>query len=341
MSTRLRALAVGSPSRRPSGWSHSSRLPPVRNRAPTHAGATVRPPLRAIFYLTAPVRASALAGRPAPSVSRDDSAAVGRHLAALKWARADAAIVPWRPPGSAADRKLGAVLAAIVSTHAHVRAAALIDRSQGTELAQIRALAATRANAPGYLRIGARPAVFVAPSDRSQRTCTGARRWRAAAARFWLAQATFPGYGRLPQRGRRVVSRCTGLAVGERARDVPDPAGLLAERREGSDAEAIAGCMAELDRAHDRVGCPSPDHRFARRLVAFDGRRAERRLAIAERLRELSRCVARPALPSGAAGRRSERRHRRGLRRDRARGVGRRHRWRPEAPLRRGGSSSA
>ena len=162
----------------------------------SHPAAKARAPLRAIFYLTAPIRPGGPVGRPRPSRARDDPAAVARHLAALKWARADAAIVPWSVPRSAADRKLGAVLAAIASTRAHVRAAALLDRPRGSETSQIDALATARASTPGYLRIGSRPAVFVAPIDRQLRGCAAARRWRAAARSFWLAQATFPGYAR-------------------------------------------------------------------------------------------------------------------------------------------------
>ena len=158
-----------------------------------HAGDKARRPLRAIFYRTAPIRLRGLVGRPVPRTSRD--ATVGSHLAALKWAWADAAIVPWAPPGSPADRKLGAVLRAIASRRAHVRVAALLDRPDGAEVSQIEALAAGPARTPGYLRIGARPAVFVAPADRSVRGCVAARRWRAAARAFWLAQASFPGYG--------------------------------------------------------------------------------------------------------------------------------------------------
>jgi acid phosphatase len=77
-----------------------------------------------------------------------------------------------------------------------VRAAVLINRLRGTEALQIKALAARWASARGYLHIGSRPAVFVALADRAQRDCAAARRWRAAAAGFWLAQGTFAGYER-------------------------------------------------------------------------------------------------------------------------------------------------
>ena len=158
---------------------------------------TTRAPLRAVFYLTAPAaRSASTLGRPGPSAPQRDPAAVKLHLAALTWAWADAAIVPWSVPGSAADRRIAAVLAAIAATHAHVRVAALLDRPQGSELAQLQALTLARARTRGYLRIGGRPAVFVAPAERSLRSCPGARRWRAAGRSFWLAQATFPGYGR-------------------------------------------------------------------------------------------------------------------------------------------------
>ena len=117
----------------------------------THGTTTPRPPLRAIVHLTTPTHSGGSAGRPVPRVSRDDSRAVARHLAALAWARADAAIIAWSP-GSPADRKLAAVLAAIAKTHAHVRAVALLDRPQGNEALQVGMLETSRATAPGYLR---------------------------------------------------------------------------------------------------------------------------------------------------------------------------------------------
>ena len=152
-----------------------------------------RAPLRAIFYVTAPAGPKgSIRARPAPS----GPTGIKSHLAALKWARADAAIVPWALPGTAADRRMRAVLAAIVSARAHVRAAALIDRPSGSEVAQVGALARSRAHSAGYLRVGSKPALFVAPANRSLRGCAAALRWRAAARAFWLAQATFPGYSR-------------------------------------------------------------------------------------------------------------------------------------------------
>ncbi len=163
---------------------------------PPHAGTRARAPLRAIVYLTAPVRLGDSALRPAPTSRRDDSAAIGRHIAALQWARADVAIIAWSPPSSAADRKLTAVLATIASSRARLRVAALLDHPHGTEVSQIETLAASQASSPGYLRIRSRPAVFVASADRSLRSCVRARRWRVAARAFWLAQAAFPGYRR-------------------------------------------------------------------------------------------------------------------------------------------------
>ena len=228
------------------------------------AGDKARRPLRAIIYRTAPIRLRGLVGRPVPRTSRD--ATVERHLAALKWAWADAAIVPWAPPGSAADRKLGAVLRAIASTHAHVRVAALLDRPHGTEASQIEALAAGPARAPGYLRIGSRPAVFVAPADRSARGCVRARRWRAAARAFWLAQASFPGYG-----------QCRSAADAW-FRDEPDARstrapgtflirpGFWPSGSTAPDADAIDGWVAALDPADERIRCPSPAHRLAERV---------------------------------------------------------------------------
>jgi hypothetical protein len=172
---------------------------PVALSRPAQPGAaTPAPPapLRAVLYLTAPVRLPP-SGGPRPAGSPPSPAAsVRRDLAALRWAHANAAIVPWGSPGSPADRRLRVVLAAIASTRAHVRAVALIDRLAGSRAAQMAALARTRARAPGYLRIGSKPAVVVEPANRSLRGCARALRWRSAASRFWLMQATFPGYAR-------------------------------------------------------------------------------------------------------------------------------------------------
>ncbi|MDP9259040.1 MAG: hypothetical protein M3Q31_21180 [Actinomycetota bacterium] len=154
-----------------------------------------RAPLRAVLYLTAPVRLGPLGGRPAPPLLLHGQAAVERDLAALAWARADAAVVPWATPGSAADARLAALLAAISSTRAHVRVAALIDRPRGTAAAQLRALVTSRARSRGYLRVGSKIAVFVALADHSRRGCAQASRWRAGGRGLWLVQATFPGYG--------------------------------------------------------------------------------------------------------------------------------------------------
>ncbi len=152
--------------------------------------AAAKAPLRAIFYSAAPGRSRA-AGRRA--LSRH---AVARQLAALRWARANVAIMPWSRPGFAADRAFRAVIRAGAKHHRHVRAAVLINRLRGSEVLQIKALAARWASARGYLHIGSRPAVFVALSKWTQRDCAAARRWRAAAAGFWLAQGTFAGYER-------------------------------------------------------------------------------------------------------------------------------------------------
>jgi hypothetical protein len=159
------------------------------------SSAKGRAPLRAVLYLTAPLRPGALAGKPAPQLVLRGQAAVKRDLAALAWARADAAIVPWATPESAADARLAALLAAISSTRAHVRVAALIDRPRGTEAAQLNALLTSRARSRSYLRVGSKIAVFVALADHSRRGCAQARRWRAAGRGLWLVQATFPGYG--------------------------------------------------------------------------------------------------------------------------------------------------
>ena len=160
--------------------------------ASTRASAPSDAPLRVILYTTVPVHGKSHGPRPGPAARYGPGSTIARHLAALRWARADAAVVPWSRPGSAADRRFGAVLAAIGSTHAHVRAVALID--QHSLLSKVSALASKRASSHGYLRVGNHPALFVALADRGRRSCAEARRWRVAAGGFWLVQATFAGY---------------------------------------------------------------------------------------------------------------------------------------------------
>jgi len=160
------------------------------------SGSAAAPPLRAIIYETAPARARLSAGRPAPTARGSDAGNVRYQLAALEWARADAAIVPWDSSGTLRDRRFAAVLSGIAATGAHVRAVAEIEHRSGSRRAQLRALVKTRAGALGYLRVLGRPAVVVALAELRSRGCAQARAWRAAARGLWLVQATFPGYSR-------------------------------------------------------------------------------------------------------------------------------------------------
>ncbi len=166
--------------------------------ASTGGAAPAAVPLRAISYETAPAPARGqrriAAGRAAPGPGASNAANLRVHLAALAWARADAAIVPWDASGTLRDRRLAAILSGIASTSAHVRAVALIERRSGSRRAQLHALVKTRAGAPGYLQVRGRPAVFVALAQASLRGCAQSRAWRAAARGLWLVQATFPGY---------------------------------------------------------------------------------------------------------------------------------------------------
>ena len=164
----------------------------ARWHAPHRGRATV--PLRAVIYETAPARS--VAGRWSAAKMRTGAAAVRSHLAALAWARADAAIVRWDGPGTVSDRKLKALLVGIAATGGNVRAAVLIERARGGAQVQLRALARSRGTSQNYLHIASRPAAFVALRDRAQRTCKQARRLRAAASGLWLARTEFVGYER-------------------------------------------------------------------------------------------------------------------------------------------------
>ena len=171
------------------------------------SSAKGRAPLRAVLYLTAPIRPGALAGRPAPQQVLHGQAAVKRDLGALVWARADAAVVPWATPGSAADARLAALLAAISSTRAQVRVAALIDRPSGTEAAQLHALVTSRARSRDLLahrledRRLRRPRRSL-PRAAVRRRGAGERRGAACGSRRRPSRL-WP----LPRGGRRVVPR--------------------------------------------------------------------------------------------------------------------------------------
>ena len=148
--------------------------------------------LRLMMYETALARS--VASRPASIPISGAGARLRTDLASLAWADVDGVLVHWNGRGTASDRKLGALLAGIVSLHSQVRAAALIRSVRGSARARVRALARLRSS-PGYLRIGARPVVFV-QRKASRRSCAEVRHWRAAAQGWWLAMAAFPGYAR-------------------------------------------------------------------------------------------------------------------------------------------------
>ena len=229
-----------------------------------HRRDVPRSPLRAIFYPAAKARATAnTAGRPGPSTPQGGPAAIRRDLEALKWAWADAAIVPWTFPGSAADRRFGAVLSAIASTQAHVRAVALIDRPRGTEVAQLkraRTLADALTRLPAH-RLCARR---VRGTGRACAAQLQASTPVACGGRPALAGAgDVPRLQPLPQSGRCLVSRHPRHSQRSQPRHVPDPPGLLARRAERTDARALAGDLAAHGRAHECLGCAAPDRRFA------------------------------------------------------------------------------
>ena len=264
----------------------------AQSRAPrAPARATSKAPLRAIFYSAAPARSRAATKRlRRTAVTRR---AVARQLAALRWARADVAIMPWSRPGFADDRALRAVLAAGAKHHRRVRVAVLIDRRRGTEVSQIKALASRRVSARGYLHIGSRPAVFVALANRARRNCMAARRWRVAAAGFWLAQGTFAGYERcstaanawFSDHGRARSARAPGTFVIR--------PWLPAQASEGIAIAALCRCLAACGRAHERLRSAPPADRVAERLGQRDCDRTEFCLAFAQPLRTLPRRTAR------------------------------------------------
>ena len=232
----------------------------ARSDAPRgHARAVL--PLRAVMYETAPTKAKA--GRPAAAAVGRGAAAVRSHLAALAWARADAAIVRWHGRGTASDRTLAAVLAGIVSTRAHVRAAALIDGARGNARAQLRALARLRVASRGYLRIrvsssrlrGAGRSV-VAGLRAGAALASGRARPVARAGRLRRVRELSFGC-------RRVVSRRPRRSYGASERLLPDPAGLLAEQHARAEGRAFDRGMATLDPAHGRLAPAAADDRFA------------------------------------------------------------------------------
>ena len=222
--------------------------------------ATAKAPLRAIFYSAAPARSRAAARR---ALTRR---AVARQLAALRWARADVAIMPWSRPGSAADRAFRAVITAGAKHRRHVRAAALINRLRGTEAVQIKALASRWASARGYLHIGSRPARVRRPRR------PGAARLRGGAALASSSSGLLARAGdvhRVPavqQRRQRVVLRPPPRIQRTSPWHVPDPAGLPAQACGEIASAALAQDLAACSGANERLRrAPSAD-RLAQRL---------------------------------------------------------------------------
>ena len=162
-----------------------------------------------------------------------------RRTLPRRWARADAAVVRWAGPGTDEDRQLKQLLGAIAATHAHVRAAILIDRLRGGA-GQLRALARSRSTSHGYLLIASRPVA----SWRCESTCS-ARAGRHGACEPRRGDVARGGRIRrlraLPYGRRRVVPRRARHAHGARPRLVPDPPGLLGEQRaHAASARSIA-----------------------------------------------------------------------------------------------------
>jgi hypothetical protein len=133
----------------------------------------------------------------------------------------------------------------MASVRTPIRVAALIDHPAGSEVAQMNALATSRAVSRRYLRKGSKPVVFVAPAGHSLRSCARALRWRAAARGFWLVQATFPGYSRCRAAANAWFRDTPDVRSSLHGRHVPDSPGLLASRQE----------RPELSRARRRRGC--------------------------------------------------------------------------------------
>ena len=162
-------------------------------RSHTPRGPVATPVLRLMTYET--VLGKSVRGRPVAMRVGSTAARVRADLATLAWARADGVLVHWSGRGTASDRRLGALLAGIISSRTQIRAAALIKSVTGSARARMRSLARSRASSAGYLRIGSKPVVFVALRP-VRRSCAQVRRWRAAAKGWWLAMAAFPGYKR-------------------------------------------------------------------------------------------------------------------------------------------------
>ena len=189
----------------------------ARSRSP-HEHAAAAAPLRVVLYATASVRSTGRStARPAPSTPQTGVAAVKSRLAALGWARADAAIIPWAMPGSLADRRFGAVLTAMASVRTPIRVAALIDHPAGSEVAQINALATSRAVSRRYLRKGSKPVVFVAPAGHSLRELRASAALAGGGARILARAGDLPRLRQLP-RQRRTRGSATLRMCAVRAR---------------------------------------------------------------------------------------------------------------------------
>ena len=224
------------------------------------------------------------------------------HLAALAWARADAALVHWNGRGTASDRQLAALLAGTASPGSQVHAAALIKSVRGSARTLLRRLGKSRATSPGYLHVQSRPAVFVA-LRKAHRTCARCTPLANRGPGLVAGTRRVPRLPALPRGRRRVVPGQPRRAHGQGQGLVPDPAGILAEQLAHSARDALDRRLATLDPADGRLACVASGDRLAQRLVARQRDRGEPCLGLGERLRPLPRrsCMTSPQPPDSAA----------------------------------------
>ena len=255
---------------------------------PAQAQANARTPLRAVFIVTAPGPARRSPGRPAPTGPQAGAAALKAHLAALDWAGADGAIVPWSR-GSSADRRFGKVLAAVASRKAHVRVAALVDRGRcGRADPGSRPVASEEQELPAD-RLATRRLRRAA--NRRLRTCAAARRWRAAAksctgsrrGRFpdTRVPRPQPTHGFVDRAGLAVALRATGTFLIR--------PGYWPSRAEHAALPRAAARWRRAIEADECLEGAAPVDRLAQRLAARNGDRARGRMALRERVRHLPR----------------------------------------------------
>jgi hypothetical protein len=199
----------------------------------------------------------------------DTSAVVPQHVAAMQSAGVQAGIASWWGQGTPTDGRVPALLNAAGSFRwaLYYEQEGSGNPTSATIAADLAYISAKYAKAPGYLRVGGKPVIFVYGDGTDG--CGMADRWKAVDAAFYVVLKVFPGYttcANQPTRGTstaRPPPRTTRPATRSRSAPASGRPTRHPTTHEGRDP------MADQRRGHGR----EPRAVAARRHLQRVGRR--------------------------------------------------------------------